>query len=135
MPGGTDMETAPPDTTPNWIEATADNPCPICWRSEGCRVRGNEVAWILIENGLGRRKTSASGESYCLYDLSSFRYVPAPLVALDLLKRHFFNRTDRVAFKPPWDSEACPADGGDKLDAMLKAHFSKFARTSIRWRT
>jgi replicative DNA helicase len=50
-----------------------------------------------------------------------------------MLQKHFFNRTDRLAFKPPWDSDACPADGDERLTGYLKAHISKHHRTKIRW--
>src|SRR4051812_18426956 len=43
--------------------------------------------------------------------------------AVALYRRHFLNRTDRVAFKPTWEGKtACPARGGDNLDALLLAH-------------
>src|SRR5215472_16915796 len=44
-------------------------------------------------------------------------------LAIMLFRRHFLNRTDRVAFRPPWpDHDACPCEGGDNFDAMLRAH-------------
>jgi hypothetical protein len=54
-----------------------------------------------------------------------------------LLRRRFFNRTDVVAFRPPWGGrKACPAVGGDNLDAMLAAHLDAAApEVTVRWRT
>ncbi|MFH2000492.1 MAG: hypothetical protein ABIK28_12475, partial [Planctomycetota bacterium] len=41
--------------------------------------------------------------------------------ALKVLKKHFLNRTDKVAILAPW-SKPCPVSGGDNLDALLRAH-------------
>jgi hypothetical protein len=61
-------------------------------------------------------------------------HVPDAATALALYGRHFLNRTDRVAFGPPWGN-ACPAEGGDNLDALLRAHLLGRAgpAVTIRW--
>jgi hypothetical protein len=40
---------------------------------------------------------------------------------VQLLRRHCFNRTDRLCFLAPW-GDPCPCQGGDNLDAMLLSH-------------
>ncbi len=56
---------------------------------------------------------------------------------ISLLRKRFFNRIDKVAFRPPWEGKsACPAIGEDNLDAMLAAHLDAAApEVTIRWRT
>jgi hypothetical protein len=57
----------------------------------------------------------------------------ATALKLALLRRFFFTRTDRVAFRPPWDADACPCEGAD-LDAMLAAHLDAEApEVTLRW--
>src|SRR5262249_36349727 len=52
----------------------------------------------------------------------SSNHRPEPDEAIKLFRRHFLNRTDKVAFKPAWEGKtACPAQGGDNLDALLTA--------------
>jgi hypothetical protein len=51
------------------------------------------------------------------------QFRPDPAVAVELFKRHFLNRTDRVAFKPG-ESEACPAEGNGYLDGLLTSHLT-----------
>jgi hypothetical protein len=49
--------------------------------------------------------------------------------------RHFFNRTDRIAFAPSWGSP-CPADPEDQLPAIVRAHVdSEAPPVSLRWVT
>src|SRR5262249_23096997 len=51
--------------------------------------------------------------------------VPPLAVCLCLFKQHFLNRTDVLAFDPPWRKEpdgASPAEVAENLDAMLAAH-------------
>src|SRR5215468_8429149 len=49
--------------------------------------------------------------------------IPDLPTALRLLRQHFLNRTDRLAFLPSWAEAPCPVQAGDNLDAMLLAHF------------
>jgi hypothetical protein len=57
--------------------------------------------------------------------------------ALSLIRRHFLNRTDFVAFAPPWGQDAARAVAGDNLDAMLAAHLfgDQGPAVSVRWVT
>jgi replicative DNA helicase len=79
------------------------------------------------------RREEYDGITLSVYDLITFRYIPPVDTALTLLERHFFNRTDRVAFKPPWESAACPAIAGEHLTGYLKAHVSRRTRVKVRW--
>ncbi len=46
---------------------------------------------------------------------------PPPEEAVAVFRRWFLNRTDHVAVRAPW-GKPCPVDGGDELDALLRAH-------------
>jgi hypothetical protein len=111
------------DSVPRAVEVSPDSPCPICHGTEDCRVSGHEVACVRLDNGLGQRKRSRDGTQYVRYDLSTFRYVPEVEKALDLLKRYFLNRTDRVAVFADWDKPN-PAVGEDKLEGLLRSHLT-----------
>lgn len=56
--------------------------------------------------------------------------------AMPLLRKFFFNRTDRVAFLAPW-GKPCPVEAGDNLGAMLQAHLlgESAPTVTIRWTT
>jgi hypothetical protein len=116
-------------------EAGDGRPCPVCLRGYECKMRGHLVACAWLDNGQGRPIRLRDGSRATLYDLRRFRHAPAVGVALGLLKRHFFNRTDVVAFKPPWDSSACPAVGGEQLDGLLRAHLTGAHTVRVRWRS
>lgn len=49
------------------------------------------------------------------------RHFPDLDTAVRLLKEFFLNRTDQLAFWPPWGGNACPMVPGD-IDACLRAH-------------
>jgi hypothetical protein len=108
-----------------WQEVSSDSPCPVCYAAEDCRIQGNTVACVRIDNGWGKAKRSQTGTQYVEYDLKYFRWVPPPDQALALLRRHFFNRTDRVAFLAPW-GEPCPCfgDKDNQLEGLLRAHLT-----------
>ncbi|MCG3134343.1 MAG: hypothetical protein HMLKMBBP_01648 [Planctomycetes bacterium] len=46
---------------------------------------------------------------------------PSADLAIEVFRRWFLNRTDVVAIRAPWD-KPCPVEGGDGLDALLRAH-------------
>jgi hypothetical protein len=52
--------------------------------------------------------------------------------AVSLLRRFFFNRTDKVALKPSWAATVCPAEGGANLDRMLQSHLNG-TTIRVRW--
>jgi hypothetical protein len=55
---------------------------------------------------------------------------------ISLLHRYFLNRTDRVAFAPPWEGDACPVDATDNLDALLADHLAgEGPPVPARWKT
>lgn len=117
-----------------WEEADADNPCPVCWRSDGCRVSESQIACVWEHTHLGERRLSATGTSYTLYQRDTFRHIPQIDTAVRLLERYFFSRTDIVAFAPPWDATACPAIGEDGLPHLLRAHLGG-PKVRIAWKT
>src|SRR5262245_46550216 len=61
---------------------------------------------------------------------------PGDEVAVRLLKAHFLNRTDRLAYLSPRGSP-CPVEGSTNLDAMLRAHVLGEAapEVTVRWVT
>jgi hypothetical protein len=66
---------------------------------------------------------------------------PDAAAAIDLIRRHFLNRTDVVAYAPPtswgWKIDACPTQTGDNLDALLRAHLQGMDAPAVqaRWTT
>jgi hypothetical protein len=118
-----------------WKETTTDAPCPVCWRSDGCRVAGDAIACVWYpRHHLAKTKQSTDGTRYGLYDQRAFRHVPPIDTAVELLLRLFFCRTDLVAFAPPWDSSACPAEGGEALSHLLRAHVGG-PKVHVPWKT
>jgi hypothetical protein len=118
-----------------WTESTADDPCPVCWRSDGCRVAGDNVACVWYpEHHLAETRSSSNGMRYGLYDRRTFRHVPPIETAVELLTKHFFSRTDLLCFAPPWDSPACPAIGEDALPHLLRAHLGG-PKVRVPWKT
>src|SRR2546421_118818 len=53
---------------------------------------------------------------------------------LELLRKHFLNRTDRLAFKPSWSADVCPVEGNENLEVMLQAHLTG-EKVKVRWIT
>jgi hypothetical protein len=90
------------------------------------------VACVRVCNGLGIKKTRSDGSSYVVYNLDKFRWVPSSDQARAIFERHFFNRTDRVAFHAPW-GDPCPAFGGKQLEGLLKSHLTGRCRLKVRW--
>jgi hypothetical protein len=118
-----------------WEESTLDNPCPVCWRSEGCRVAGDKIACVWFpRHHLAQSKTSPDGTNYGLYNRRTFRHVPAIDTALELILKHFFSRTDLICFAPPWNSSACPAVGEDGLPHLVRAHLGG-PKVRMPWKT
>jgi hypothetical protein len=62
---------------------------------------------------------------------------PSAAEAVRLFRLYFLNRTDRLAFAPPWGKDACPVEGGANLDAMLSGHVLGPAGPAVivRWVT
>ncbi len=118
-----------------WTLATADAPCYVCQRSDGCRSNDKKIACVWYpRHHLAQSKTSPDRTNYGLFDWRTFRHVPPIDAAVDLLLRYFFSRTDLVAFKPPWDASACPVDGDDALHHLLQAHLGG-PRIPAPWHT
>lgn len=115
-------------------EATVDNPCPVCWRADGCLVADTVYACAWVHTHLGRPQSSTDGTNRTLYQGERFRHIPAVETAVTLLLEHFFCRTDLVAFEPPWDATACPALGEDALPHLLRAHVGG-KRVHVPWKT
>jgi hypothetical protein len=96
---------------------------------------GGAVVCLGLHNGLGREVASPGGLSRgSVYDLSTFRHVPPADMAVELLRRFFFNRTDFVCHFARWEAP-CPARSGNNLDAVLRAHCygRRAARARLRW--
>ncbi len=57
-------------------------------------------------------------------------------VAADVIRRRFMNRTDRLCFLSPW-GKPCPIEGGENLDAILRAHLlgEQAPPVAVRWVT
>src|SRR5262249_10920776 len=51
------------------------------------------------------------------------RNFPATATAVGLLRKYFLNRTDQLAFLPPWGKNACPMAPAS-LDGFLEAHIA-----------
>ncbi len=64
-----------------WREATRREPCPICGRSDWCRINGTWVVCRRVDNGRGIHRVDKSGADYWLYKLDG---VVGP-VAVDAL--------------------------------------------------
>src|SRR3954470_9305270 len=62
---------------------------------------------------------------------------PPAETAVRLLQTLFLNRTDRLAFAPPWGKDACPIEGGEKLVPILLAHVlgPEAPEVTVRWVT
>jgi len=67
--------------------------------------------------------------------MNDARAAPDPQSALELLRRYFLCRTDRIAFLAPW-GKPCPAEVGEELDALLRAHVEGVSapKVSVRYR-
>jgi hypothetical protein len=111
-----------PRAPSDWTDCDADTPCVVCQRSDGCRYSDKSVVCVWVRTHLGQQKTAGDGTEYAIYPRDTFRHVPSIVQAVPLLIRHFFSRTDVVAFDPPWDATACPAEGGEALPHLLAAH-------------
>lgn len=75
----------------------------------------------------------ADGRIVVEYDLRRFRWVPAVDKAVQLLHKHFLNRTDRLCHMASWGSP-CPVAGNQHLEAYLRAHVAKKV-TDFYWIT
>jgi hypothetical protein len=117
-------------------EATTETPCPVCWRAEGCLVSDALYACAWEHTHLGHKRLSADGITRTHYQADRFRHIPAVEAAVALLLKHFFCRTDVVAFdpRPMWDQTACPASGNDALSHLLRAHMGG-AKMQVPWQT
>jgi len=67
--------------------------------------------------------------------MNDARAAPDPQSALELLRRYFLCRTDRIAFLAPW-GKPCPADVGEELEALLLAHVQgeSAPKATVRYR-
>lgn len=120
---------------PIWEECTADCPCLVCQRSDGCRAAGDKLVCVSFpDHHLAQTKQSPDGTRYGLYNRKTFRHVPPLETAVGLLLKYFFLRTDLCCFAPPWDATACPAVGGEALPYLLRAHLGG-PKVRVPWKT
>jgi hypothetical protein len=117
-----------------WAECSCALPCPVCGGADGCRVLDNlaECARVDLDNGWGLGKVRRDGMLLIRYELHRLRWLPHPRHALALFRKHFFNRTDRVAFLAPW-GDPCPCVGDDRLDGLLKSHLTGKESVRVHW--
>jgi hypothetical protein len=118
-------------------EASHLEPCPVCGATEGCTFHPpHKVRCRNVNNGLGKIVRTPDESTLVEYDMRRFRHVPTADKAVELLKKHFFNRTDWVCHDARWGGESspCPAAGNQHLDEMLQAHLGG-KPTDYHWRT
>jgi hypothetical protein len=119
---------------PAWRDCDGFEPCPCCNRCDGCLVSERSIACAWTHTHLGRRALAGDGTHYTIYDRNAFRHIPPLEAAVELLANYFFSRTDLVAFAPPWDATACPAEGDDALPHLLRAHLGG-EKVHVPWKT
>src|SRR5262245_42968329 len=64
-----------------------------------------------VPGSSARWSRSRAGEPTMTATISVREFTPDAETAIRLFRKYFFSRTDFVAFKPSWDSAACPAVG------------------------
>jgi hypothetical protein len=119
---------------PVWVDCDGSEPCPLCRRSDGCRVSKTQIACLWVHSHFGTQRQANDGTRYSLYSLDTFRHIPPIDQATGLLREYFFSRTDVVAFAPPWGKTACPAYGDDALPFLVRAHLGG-DKVSVPWKT